>query len=99
MPQVIYTPSAVRDLERVRAFLKEKDPKAAARAGQTILNSMNDIARAPSMGLPIEQMPQEFRDWIISFGRTGYVVRYRISGDKIVVLAVRHQKEAGFKQG
>ncbi|WP_282067318.1 type II toxin-antitoxin system RelE/ParE family toxin [Vibrio rotiferianus] len=96
MSQVIYTPSSVRDLDRIREFLKSKDPRAAARAGKTIISSMREVAKAPSIGKPIEQMPQEFRDWIIDFGQTGYVVRYRISGDKIVVLAVRHQRESEF---
>ncbi|HCH1049337.1 TPA: type II toxin-antitoxin system RelE/ParE family toxin [Vibrio parahaemolyticus] len=96
MSQVIYTPSSVRDLDRIREFLKSKDPRAAARAGKTIISSMREVAKVPSIGKPIEQMPQEFRDWIIDFGQTGYVVRYRISGDKIVVLAVRHQRESEF---
>ncbi len=96
MSQVIYSPSAVRDLNRIRQFLKSKDPRAAARAGQTIISSMREVAKLPSIGKPIDQMPQEFRDWIIDFGQAGYVVRYRISGEKVVVLAVRHQRESGF---
>ncbi|EGR1161323.1 type II toxin-antitoxin system RelE/ParE family toxin [Vibrio sp. 1403] len=96
MSQVIYTPSAIRDLDRIREFLKAKDPRAAARAGLKIISSMREVAKASSIGKPIENMPQEFRDWIIEFGKSGYVARYRISGDKIVVLAVRHQKEVGF---
>lgn len=97
MSQVIYSPSAIRDLERIREFLKSKDPRAATRAGQAIIRSMKEVAKIPSIGKPIEQMPQEFRDWIIDFGQSGYVARYRISGDKIVILAVRHQRELGFK--
>ncbi|MEH0690932.1 type II toxin-antitoxin system RelE/ParE family toxin [Vibrio cholerae] len=96
MPQVIYSPSAIRDLDRIRRFLMSKDLRAASRAGQTIIRSMREVAKFPQIGKPIEQMPQEFRDWIIDFGQVGYVVRYRISGDKIVVLAVRHQRELGF---
>jgi plasmid stabilization system protein ParE len=39
---------------------------------------------------------EAFRDWIIDFGDSGYVVRYRITNDGVMILAVRHQKEAGF---
>ncbi len=74
MSQVIYTPSSVRDLDRIREFLKSKDPRAAARAGKTIISSMREVAKVPSIGKPIEQMPQEFRDWIIDFGQTGYIL-------------------------
>lgn len=41
-------------------------------------------------------MNPAFRDRIIPFGDGGYVARYRVDGDTAVVLAVRHQKEAGF---
>jgi hypothetical protein len=38
----------------------------------------------------------EFRELPIHFGTTGYVARYHFAGDSVTVLAVRHQKEAGF---
>jgi plasmid stabilization system protein ParE len=41
-------------------------------------------------------MPDEFREWIIDFGDSGYVARYRIAPDAVTILAVRHQKEVGF---
>jgi len=48
------------------------------------------------MGRPVENMADEFRDWIIDFGDSGYVARYRVDGQHLIILAVRHQKEAGF---
>jgi plasmid stabilization system protein ParE len=62
----------------------------AIRSGITIL------ARQPRVGRPVEDMPSEFRDWLIDFGDSGYVARYRIDGDTVTILAVRHQKEVGF---
>jgi plasmid stabilization system protein ParE len=41
-------------------------------------------------------MDDEFRDWIIDFGDSGYVARYRLDASNLIILAVRHQKEAGF---
>ena len=42
-------------------------------------------------------MPDEYREWLIDFGDSGYVARYRIdSHGRIMILAVRHQKEVGF---
>ena len=41
-------------------------------------------------------MPEAFREWIIDFGESGYVARYRIEVDAVTMLAVRHQKEVGF---
>ncbi len=41
-------------------------------------------------------MPNEFREWMIDFGHSGYVARYRVSSEEIVILAIRHQREAGY---
>jgi hypothetical protein len=41
-------------------------------------------------------MDDEFRDWIIDFGDSGFVARYRLDARNVIILAVRHQKEAGF---
>ena len=41
-------------------------------------------------------MEPEFREWLIDFGNNGYVALYRLDGDGAVILAVRHQLEAGF---
>jgi plasmid stabilization system protein ParE len=45
----------------------------------------------------IDDLPEEFREWPIDFGDSGYVVRYRISDDAVTILAIRHQKEAGYQ--
>lgn len=50
----------------------------------------------PGIGRPIEDMPDEFREWIIDFGDSGYVARYRIDSDAVTILAVRHQEEVGY---
>jgi hypothetical protein len=41
-------------------------------------------------------MDNEYRDWIIDFGDSGYVARYRVDPQFVSVLAVGHQKEVGF---
>ena len=40
-------------------------------------------------------MAPEFREWLISFGDSGYVALYRFDGEEAVILAIRHQREAG----
>ena len=41
-------------------------------------------------------MEPEFREWRIDFGDSGYVALYYYDDDTAVVLAVRHQREAGY---
>ena len=96
MPQVRFSPLAIRDLERLREFLRPKSPIAAKRAGEVIVKAVQVLGLQPKLGRPIEDMPDEFREWIIDFGDSGYVARYRIDSDAVTILAVRHQKEVGY---
>lgn len=96
MPQVRFAPPAIRDLERLREFLRPKSPIAAKKAGEVIVKAVQVLGLQPQLGRPIEDMPDEFREWIIDFGDSGYVARYRIDTDAVTILAVRHQKEVGF---
>ena len=41
-------------------------------------------------------MDPEYREKLIDFGNSGYVVLYRLDGETVALLAVRHQKEAGY---
>lgn len=54
------------------------------------------LGQQPGIGRHIDDMSDEFREWIIDFGDSGYVARYRIAPDAVTILAVRHQKEVGF---
>ncbi|NZD65742.1 type II toxin-antitoxin system RelE/ParE family toxin [Rhizobium sp. WYCCWR 11290] len=96
MPQVVFSPAAIRDLERLREFLRLKNPSAAKRAAETILNGLRVLGAHPHIGRLIEDLPEQYRELLIDFGDSGYVARYRIDGDILTILAVRHQKEPGF---
>ncbi len=95
MPQVRFALPAIRDLERLRDFLRPKSAIASRRAGEVIVKAVQVLGLQPRLGRPIEDMPDEFREWVIDFGDSGYVARYRIDRDAVTILAVRHQKEVG----
>lgn len=96
MPKVIFAPAAIRDLQRLRDFLRPKSPEAAQRAGQAIRQGVTILGTHPRLGRTIEDLPEAFREWLIDFGDSGYVVRYRIDNDAVTILAIRHQKEVGY---
>lgn len=96
MPHLIWSRSALQDVQRVYHFLANSNIDAAKRAVKTIRESVNIIARQPEIGRPVEDMQPEFREWMIGFGDSGYVALYRYDGHVVVILAVRHQKEAGY---
>jgi len=51
----------------------------------------------PGVGRPLEDEP-DLRELIISFGDSGYVALYHYEHqtDCVLLLAFRHQKEAGY---
>lgn len=96
MPRLIWTPAALLDLQRLYRFLARRNLDAAKRAVQTIREGMKVITKQPGIGRPAEDMEPEFREWLINFGDSGYVVLYHLDGENAVILAVRHQRELGF---
>ena len=54
------------------------------------------LGHQPHIGRPIEELPDEFREWVMEFGDNGYLVRYRIDADSVTILSMRYQKEAGY---
>lgn len=95
MPQLIWSPAALRDIQRLYRFIAPKNPSAATRAVRAIREGMHIVVEHPEAGKPMENMAPEYREWLIGFGDSGYVAVYRLEGDLAVVLAVRHQREAG----
>ena len=96
MPRLTWSPAALRDVQRLYQFLSEKDAGAARRAVKIIREGVKIIARQPGIGRPAEDMEPEYREWMIDFGATGYVALYRCDDSTAVILAVRHQREAGY---
>jgi len=68
----------------------------AREAVKSIRKNAHILAYQPEIGRPLDDMPIEFREWLIDFGQSGYVALYRYDGIKTIILAVRHQKEVGY---
>jgi plasmid stabilization system protein ParE len=96
MPPVKFAPAALRDLERLREFLRPKNPVAAKRAALSIIKAVQVLGQHPQIGRPAEEMDVEYRELLVDFGDSGYIALYRQDGDCVIILSVRHQKEAGF---
>ncbi len=96
MSRLIWSPAALLDVKQFYDFLKPRDLAAAKRAVRAIRQGVKVLEKQSGVGRPVEDMEDEFRDWIIDFGDSGYVVRYRVDQSFVTVLAVRHQKEVGF---
>ena len=87
---------AYADMQRLHGLLATKNRAAATRPVQAVRQGLKSIALQPGIGRPIEELDLQFRERPVSFGDSGYIVRYRLDGDIVIILAVRHQRELGF---
>jgi len=92
-----YSRKALADIEALTDFLIEKDPAAASETLGLLSEAVSILAGHPLIGRPVEQ---GLRELVISRGRTGYVALYRFRerDDAVLILAIRHQREAGYWQ-
>lgn len=98
MSRLIWTPPALADVQRLYRFLAPKNADAAQRAVKAIRAGVAILAHQRQLGRPIDDMDGDYREWLIGFGNSGYAVLYRVEGDTVAILAVRHQKEAGYQR-
>ena len=86
---------AADELEALVDFLVADMPEHAVQTVDLIMDALNILQDHPNIGKPL-QLP--LRELVISRGRTGYVALYEYDSqaDVVVVLAIRHQRQAGY---
>jgi plasmid stabilization system protein ParE len=96
MPLLKWSEPALADVARLHDFLVPKSRDAAKRAVKAIRLGVKAIGKHPEIGRPIEELPPEFREWVIDFGQGAYVALYHFDRKQVVILAVRHGREVGY---
>jgi plasmid stabilization system protein ParE len=94
--KIVWLDQAVDDLVRLRNFVTDKNREAAKRAVLTIKNTVKVLQGYPDIIHSVEDLP-DFHDLVIPFGAGSYITRYRLEGDTIYIIGIRHSKEEGFK--
>ena len=89
--RLVYSENAVADLVRLREFIAENDPLAAARIAAELLSRIENLGLYPEMGRAVElaPSPKAIRDAV--FGK--YRVRYSAHTETIVILRIWHHNE------
>lgn len=89
--KISFTPEAVDDLGRLRAFIESKNPIAAQRIANELLKGIEKLKAFPEIGLKVIRAPQPhlIRDLFIG----NYTVRYLIGDNEIYILRMWHGKE------
>lgn len=93
--EIVWLPGAIRDIARLRGFIEEKNFTAARRAANRIKQAAHILQENPKVGKLVEEA-LSFRELIIPFGSSNYVLRYREEEGRVVVVRVRHGREEGF---
>jgi len=93
--QVVYSRHAFTDLERLADFLVKEAATAAVAAIDVIRDGIEILERHPLVGRSCEE---GLRELLISYGKSGYVALYSYEQreDVVLVLTIRHQREAGY---
>ena len=83
------------DLERLFDFIAAEHPQKAREQILSVRKAFELLADQPLLGRPAEEGRREL---ILSRGRYGYIAKYRwLPAEEIIlILAVRHQLEAGY---
>jgi len=95
---IVFDVEALDDLERIFEFNFARDPATALEHVGAIRSAVLILEAHPEIGRPAGGS-SSLRELVISHGRTGYVALYEYSPvEKLVrILAVRHQREAGYR--
>ena len=95
--RVRYTNAARGDLKRLYGFLLDHDLQVARRAKEAIAKSMKFLQDFPFACRKVMPDNPFLREFLISFGQSGYVVLFEIEDQEtILILAVRHQREEDY---
>lgn len=100
MPQIVYTPKAYRDFERLNDFLLEVAPDKVGEAMGVIFDRLDILQHMPLAGSlvsceALSKLNIALRKFVIPYGKSGYVALYTydMNADKIIVETIRHMRE------
>jgi plasmid stabilization system protein ParE len=102
MTTIDFAPEVAEDFERILDHLVTHGVDDAAGRIQDIVAAIDVLQRNPCIGRPTgrppDKRPPEMRELVIGRRSRGYVALYAYDAlqDRVLVLAIRGQKEAGW---
>ena len=90
MRTVEFSPTARRDLIRLKQWLDERAPHVTPDAVDVIVAAYRSLAEFPERGLMI---PEGLRELIVPFGSAGYVLQYDVQPRQVTILRIFHSLE------
>ncbi len=90
-PTLIWSPTARTDLVRLRQSIEPNNSEAAKNAARSLKKAFNLIIQHAGVGNRLEG--RRDRELFVPFGQRGYVIRYRLADNAIVILKIWHSLE------
>jgi len=90
--KIEWSARALADLDRFAAFLQEHHPDLATIVAREILDKAKVLEVHPQLGYPIDGHGR-YRQVVLEVLRAKYIFRYRVAGQRIVLLRVWHGRE------
>ena len=97
MTRIVVAPQVKDDFDRIFDFLFEHALEYAIERIEAIVSAIDILATSPLIGRPVALGQREL---VIATGASGYLTLYRYdpARDTVFVLAVRSQREGGYKR-
>ncbi len=94
---ILFSEEALADLEKIFDFNAERDQATALDHIDKIQSAVTVLDVHPEIGRRVAADSQ-LRELVIARGQAGYVALYEYSpaANRVRILAVRHQREAGY---
>jgi len=92
MPGIVWLPTAIKDIQRLRLFLENKSPNSAQRAVVKMLTGAEILTLYPEAGIPLNDGTDR-RELVLPFGSGAYVLRYLIENQTVFIVRAWHSKE------
>jgi len=83
---IVYAPRALRDLQKIEAYIQQSNAPAARRVIAAINRAIDTLGSFPNIGV----VKNEAGHRRINVRRYPYAVFYRVAGDDVLILHVRH---------
>lgn len=82
---------AQSDLRAQIDWLAEHAPRSADKASHRIFNALDLLADFPRSGRVLNGVQ---REKIVEFGRYGFIIRYELHPNEVIVTAILHGRQA-----
>jgi plasmid stabilization system protein ParE len=84
--RVRYTPRAFADREDIFAYLDQRNPRAAREVKAFIKQRIMSLGENPKLSRLIKELGMHAH-WL---GRYPYIIYYRVVGDEVRIIHIRH---------